>query len=430
MARRDYRPASFRGVPFVVSADDRSSGRHIHEHQFPKREDNPWAEDLGKQPTRFQVDGYVVGEDYAARRDALIAALERPGAGQLQHPWYGAQSVVVPDYRCRLSDRRSGVAEFSITFIKAGATPQPGIETDTVWGTLAAASAAFTAVQGGFTSVFNLVGAPDWLVSEAAGLVGDLVGAVGDVAGTIIADAGEAALFAADALDLASNAGGLVLDAASLGNRLTGFIGRLPDLAVNPIDAAGGLLRLATGPTASFVSQFALPAAAAILPGVRQGNWGGLVDLATRGALVAATQAATAATFDSVDEALDLRNGLAGAFDGAMVAVADAVTALPGTPAGAAKRAGLDAVYRSMGDLRTAFVADLTHRSRDLPRLMQWVLPATGPSLVAAWQLYGDAGRGAELVARNAGRIVHPGFAPGGNPLEVLSPRPAYDLVA
>jgi len=41
------------------------------------------------------------------------------------------------------------------------------------------------------------------------------------------------------------------------------------------------------------------------------------------------------------------------------------------------------------------------------------------PAIVLAYRLYGDAERADEIVARN--RVRHPGFVPGGQPLEVLS---------
>jgi prophage DNA circulation protein len=44
---------------------------------------------------------------------------------------------------------------------------------------------------------------------------------------------------------------------------------------------------------------------------------------------------------------------------------------------------------------------------------------ATTPALLIAWQVHGDPTRDLELVARN--EILDPNFAPGGEPLEVLS---------
>lgn len=43
----------------------------------------------------------------------------------------------------------------------------------------------------------------------------------------------------------------------------------------------------------------------------------------------------------------------------------------------------------------------------------------TLPSLLVAYQIYGDAGRADEIAARNTPR--HPGFLVGGNQLEVLA---------
>jgi len=66
-------------------------------------------------------------------------------------------------------------------------------------------------------------------------------------------------------------------------------------------------------------------------------------------------------------------------------------------------------------------VRDITARGADLPRLVAISMPATLPALVVAYLAFGDATRAAEIVARNAIIIRHPGFVPGGIPLEALA---------
>ena len=76
-------------------------------------------------------------------------------------------------------------------------------------------------------------------------------------------------------------------------------------------------------------------------------------------------------------------------------------------------------LYNSYTAMRAAVVADLRVRGMQLPKLMQYTPKTTLPALVVAHQIYGDATREAELVERNI--ILHPGFVPGGQSLEVLA---------
>ncbi|MNG20327.1 hypothetical protein D3C84_1045720 [compost metagenome] len=83
------------------------------------------------------------------------------------------------------------------------------------------------------------------------------------------------------------------------------------------------------------------------------------------------------------------------------------------------ERTGSDDTYLSLSGLRVEIVSGIPGSGRDLPQLLDYTPPATLPALVVAHQLYGDAGRADEIVARNRPR--HPGFLVGGQALEVLS---------
>src|SRR5215203_3377369 len=96
--RKRLREASFRGVPFHVETQGRTSGRRTVLHEYPKR-DEPYAEDMGRAARRYQITGHVIQKfhlpsgsgfasiNYDACRDALVEALERPGPGTLLDPY-------------------------------------------------------------------------------------------------------------------------------------------------------------------------------------------------------------------------------------------------------------------------------------------------------------------------------------------------------
>ena len=77
-----------------------------------------------------------------------------------------------------------------------------------------------------------------------------------------------------------------------------------------------------------------------------------------------------------------------------------------------------DATFTALTDARGTVWRDLTERSRSGARLTSRTPPETTPALVLAYDLYDDATRNAEIVARNG--VRHPGFVPP-RPLLVLT---------
>lgn len=86
--RARLRDASFRGIPFSVEQDEASFGRRVQIHDYPNR-DKPFTEDLGRATRHLSITAYLVGDDYADKRDRLISAIETAGPGTLVHPFYG-----------------------------------------------------------------------------------------------------------------------------------------------------------------------------------------------------------------------------------------------------------------------------------------------------------------------------------------------------
>ena len=81
--------ASFRGVEFGIdSHDTQAAGRRAAIHEYPTQ-DRPLAEDLGRRTKRYEINGWIVGENYDRTRDRLIRACDQAGPGELVHPYLG-----------------------------------------------------------------------------------------------------------------------------------------------------------------------------------------------------------------------------------------------------------------------------------------------------------------------------------------------------
>jgi len=109
-------PASFRGVSFSVSSEVLpEEGRKIVLHEYVNSSER-FVEDLGQLPGKFTVQAFVHGADWRARADALRAALNTSGPGELVLPVFGAQDVYALPYSVDSSHREVGEIRFTLEF--------------------------------------------------------------------------------------------------------------------------------------------------------------------------------------------------------------------------------------------------------------------------------------------------------------------------
>lgn len=406
--RDQLRPASFRGVPFKVDGDELAAGRRVQLHEYPQR-DKPYAEDLGRATRKITLTAYVIGPDYMAQRDRLLAALEEAGPGELVHPQYGTLKVVA-DGECRVSHSRDdgGMCRFSLSFVEAGELAFPSATVNTAATTERRADALAATSLADFADHFGVAGVADFV---RAGATADVVGAVGMIERTVRGFTWSAVLGR-----LLGDLDGLLGSPSTLAQRImdlftgTGTTRRSGGLG----GAVAGTSPIATyaAPTAQQrLASFGLVAAydppsptyATVTPArQRQAqNSTAVAALVRRAALVQSARVAADAEWPVYQEAITERDVLAQRID-----------------AEALRQDVPDATFRALTDLRVAVVQDLTARSVGAARLATVTPVAVQPAVVLAYDLYEDSGRGEEIVARNG--LTHPGFVPP-RPLKVLA---------
>lgn len=119
-----WQEASFRGMKFLTDSLSTEVGRRTVVHEYPYR-DEPNTEDMGLKARKYTVNAYVLGDDHDLKRNSLLKALESKGAGDLIHPEYGLQRVVVDS--CTIStNEQQRITRFAITFKQAGKALYPG----------------------------------------------------------------------------------------------------------------------------------------------------------------------------------------------------------------------------------------------------------------------------------------------------------------
>lgn len=385
--------ASFRGVSFFVENSDRSGGRRVVVHEFPLRAE-PFVEDLGRRARKFRIEGYVIGADYLAQRDALLSALEDDeGPGQLIHPYYGVKIAIAETTSIRETRADGGMATIGVEFCEAPAqAPTPAIVPDLPGKVAASADAAQVANAAELGQKYDATGMAAFALASAQGAITKAATALSSRLGPLVSDAQEL---------------------AALNGQLTILSAQAAALARGPADAVAGMLNAIASLTNTAI---AAPGAVkdALIDAYHD-------DLGAFAAATTATRARELANQQALQGAI--RRVMA--IEAARLAPLVPYTSIEDATASRdAVAAVLDEQALIAGD--TAYPALITLRSQvmravpgsDIFRRVVTLSQRTAiPSLVLAYRLYGAVALELDVVARN--RIPHPGFIVGD--LKVLS---------
>lgn len=402
-------PASFRGVPFWVLSDSYAGGRRVAVHEYPLR-DVPYAEDLGRRARGYRLDAVVVGPHYDLQLKALVWALEGYGPGLLTHPHHGLLSVAVTGFRVEHSTQEGGMARVEMDLVESGENVFPLGLLDTLSGALGAVSGLLAAVQRGVALAYRILGVVSLVRDAGRGLLSHLLTSLTPLVGLVLmgttdrAEEGQAIASAERDLDRLSGSGAL------MGETLVTRISALRTRSTAPWAAYQALRRLDTWGDD-------LPAVPLTTPArIDEAANQALIIAAVRDAALANACAAALSAIAEAGDASALANLAAG-----VPATAGEIRALRTTLLAAidARQASADdSLYQAWAGLRAAIAKDLAERALKAPLVRQVTVGDTTPALVLAYRLYQDAGREPEIVRRNA--VRHPGFLPGGQPLDVL----------
>ncbi|MBX9635639.1 MAG: hypothetical protein K2X44_11715, partial [Magnetospirillum sp.] len=133
-------------------------------------------------------------------------------------------------------------------------------------------------------------------------------------------------------------------------------------------------------------------------------NRAALATLVRRASAITTAEVATAATYDSRDDAVAARDTAAGALD--RVRIDDGATG---------------DVFATLTDLRAATVKAVGEQAGTLASVRQIETAESMSATQLAYRELGDAGRAGEVVARNRSVVWNPLFVPAGTTIEVLS---------
>lgn len=384
--------ASFRGVPFLVRESELGGGKRLAKHQFPFRREL-FAEDLGPDEGAFRVDGYVIGDDYHTKRDALLAALEATGPGELVHPNHGRRVAIPEQWTVRQTTADGGVAWFAITFVETPAqAPVPSEIVAPVDQLAATADAANEATSEEFADSFDPEDLPSFALESAETALATAAEAVGAALAPFVTVTQELATFNGRLQIIIAQAGALVRSPSDV---LPSFLEAIQGLTETIEDAPRDVMEALLDTYEATLGELVTFTTTATRERERA-NQDAIIAALRRTMLAEAARMAPRAPFRSTDEAIDARDRISAALE-AQEGTAD------------------DIAYPALVELRAQICKALP--GDDLARIVT-VTPKTAiPSLVLAHQLYGSVELEADIIERNG--VRHPGFLLGA--LRVLS---------
>lgn len=376
---------------------DTEGGHRQVVHKYPKR-NKVYVEDLGLEPDVFSVRAYLIGDDYISRRDALIQEMKRPGEGTLVLPTMGSRKVKPQTFRIGYDRREGGVEYLDLTFVEPGENAFPSQSLDTAAKVGEAAEAAKQAAKADFDQQFTVQGHQDYVANAASQQAGLLAQALTS-AGNLRAGEPEAAAAFAENLEIfTARISSLIMNPSSFSASVLALISQMGSVFPAPSAAFSALIQIAR-----FGSSFLTLPRKTRSQQQQAVNQDALVSLVRRTALIEQARVATEIQFPSYDDAVELRDSLAGRIDEEILRV--------GTT-------DEDEIYLTLENVRAAMIEDVTRRAANLERIRTVSYQQTLPSLVLSYEIYETTDRSDEIVQRN--RIAHPGFIPAGQPIQIL----------
>ncbi|MBC3420518.1 DNA circularization N-terminal domain-containing protein [Pseudomonas sp. RW3S2] len=451
--RDELHPASFRGVPFHVDSDSMPVGRRTQVHEYPQR-DKPLVEDLGRVTREIKMAAFVIGEDFLIKRDDLLNALDKPGAGELIHPWYGRLMVTATGCSVGHERREGGMARFDLVFVEDGEKGFPAGVPNTArqleessetllqsairrykeaMAVVNRARLAVVMLQNGIAGVQMAIAQElrqlTGLVSSVEALADMLINAPGNFSAMIrgqfssvggsrstgyrwgpssSAASSSAASIEADP-EFASTVAGLpeadpeFASFAASSRAITSQVEQSRALAAQVVAAAAAV---EAGSSAAGGA-----ATAAVIEAARELVRDALIVLAVRTAAAMPVVQAPAplSGYPSLQQQVAApiaRPDVPVTAD--VVAVRDAIEAA----LVAAEQTAPHEHFEVLEVVRKQVRVHLTEVARAGVRLAEVTTLESLPAVVLAYQRYGDATRAAEIVTRN--KVAHPGFLPAG----------------
>lgn len=371
-----YLPASYKGVAFEAMEATSEHGRRGAEGEFPFS-DNPAYADLGRKIRRYTIKARFANNAHLASSEALIAVCETAGPGILVHPTRGAISVAC----AQLSVTDNVMEEMGVTYVDLDF-----VEANIFGNGLAFGASIFGV---GLTAIFEAIGAAftDQYAIENTRFyrIKDIHQTISDRMSDIKREFERfnARNPTAQGWNAIITMGDVVDDPASLRNS---------DAAFEAFKRAGRTLSgVATGAEKYEAFRRIANNAALVsnLPEEAGATQDAVNSMARMLAMVNMVQAALETPVSSLLAALDQ-------YDQVVQIITEELSA--------ARMTCQDSLFIKLREFETQAKTQLLKRAYGLPALVTYNFSKGVSSLVAAYEIYGDAKRFHEIESFNPGR--------------------------
>jgi prophage DNA circulation protein len=383
----NFRQAKFRTAEFYVPSAENRGGRRGVVHEFPKR-DEPYVEDMGKKAKSFEIEAYVLGEDYFTARNALVEALDAPGVGKLVHPYLGTLDVFCTNYSFRETVTETRMARFTLSFVQAGRLKFPSTTIDTTADVSLKKATALDKVKSALAKVYNIASVPYSVSQNVISTIDQGLSVIDDAKKSVAAFSA----FRRDIDNIRGKITQLAFDITDLAQEFTDVI----TFGTNETDEFSASADNAREQFREMRTMFSFSPNDIIIsndPSVM------FAEFIQQNALINALGLMSIINFDSLEEASEFRKIVFDKVEQVLLNLKD------------------DELYIALIDLQTAVSTDLDVRARELPRLAELMLNASLPAIMVSHDIYGNIREEQDILKRN--KVAHPLFVQGGVPIEV-----------
>jgi len=385
-----FQTGSFRGVEFFIESHDFGGGRRKVDHEFPERNEGR-SEDLGKAIAKFSLSVYVLGDDYFAKRNRLLDALETKGSGELVHPYFGRKVVQVGAVSIRETAKEGRIARFTFECTETRDPRFPDSADDNIQNTIDGADNLLTQSINFFESIFSVANQAAHVVDGATQNIDDAMDFMED----------SIKKFTSPIANLTFAIRKLKGASAAL-SRLPGQLAqRVSDVFNDLFDAFSDNPEAAQLILGNFATLLFQPVNVTTQSRSKQAvNQAAVQNLFKQQAHSFEAKAAVAIAYTNVAQAIRVRDSVVEQLD-LQLEVEDLG----------------DDLFQAIKDLVSPLVKALP--PLNIGTIIEIVPTKTTPAIVIAYNLYQDLDREQEIIDQN--NVSHPGFVPGGVAIEVAS---------
>ena len=401
-----YQRGSFRGVEFFLESHSASDGRRIATYEYALSEG--WStRDYGKRPREFSLSCYLAGENYHLDRDRLVRVLSMKGEGNLIHPYLGSISARVRSFSFTETRTEGGFVKFSIQFVESRPINNPRATTDDSANLNSQTLKSFSNLLDAFTSNYSGDISSPRLENSTKNTLQQFVGDIENQASAFLQDEDASySNFAFSVKELKRNSDNLSLflvrGPGRMGFSVQNIIRDVVAVVKQPFETILSLSSFfQTG------SKYAPPISennSSLPPSrVREvANERELNAFIRRNSILAASQAAPLVeASDGVSAAVQARSILIGAIDREALTTSTEELEL----------------YEELRSIKASLVNILPSQAEVETRT--FTVTRTLPSLVLAYQIYGNIDNEQDLIDRNG--IEKPMFVEAPSVIEVAS---------